>query len=167
MSNLNITTPLLLTKLSNNSLNQLDSIHHNGAEKTFTHNIDTYLKDSNAYTNIYFSRYFEWQGVCREHWFQRDITRDMLQKEGVLITKTAHNDYVNEAFPFQTVQCTLNSYMVKSCSFHLIFRFYIEEKLASAGYQQIVFANHQKKIIRFPEFIIRKVKQYEIPVNAL
>lgn len=167
MSSLNITSPLLHTKLANSHFSQIDAIQHNGAEKTFTHNIDTYLKDSNSYTNIYFSRYFEWQGVCREHWFQRDITRDMLQKEGVLITKTAHNDYISEAFPFQTVQCTLNSYMVKSCSFYLLFRFFIEGKLASAGYQQIVFANHDKKITRFPEFIIKKVKQYEIPTDAI
>jgi enediyne core biosynthesis thioesterase len=133
------------------------------APKTFQHNIETYLKDSNAYTNIYFSRYFEWQGVCREHWFQRLITRDMLQKEGVLITKTAHNDFVGETFPFQTVRCLLNSYNVKTCSFYLIFRFFIEKKIVSIGYQQIVFANHRKKITRFPELILKKIKQYEIP----
>lgn len=167
MSSLINTSALLHGKMINTNIQQTNAPKKNAAEKTFTHTIETYLKDSNAYTNIYFSRYFEWQGVCRERWFQKDITRDMLQNEGVLITKTAHNDYVSEAFPFQTVHCTLNSYMVKSCSFYLIFRFYIDGKLASSGYQQIVFANHQKKITRFPEFIIKKVKQYEIPVNAI
>lgn len=167
MSNQVNATPLLQSHLFSGDISSIDALPENWAKKTFTHTIDTFLKDSNSYTNIYFSRYFEWQGVCREHWFHKHITRDMLQKEGVLITKTAHNDYINEAFPFQTVKCHLNSYMVKKCSFYLIFRFYIEGKLVSMGYQQIVFADHSKKISRFPEFIIKKVKQYEIPEGAL
>lgn len=59
------------------------------ALKTFHHTIDIYLKDSNAYANTYFSRYFEWQGVCRERWFHRCISADMLQTTGVFITKCA------------------------------------------------------------------------------
>ena len=131
-------------------------------EKTFLYEFDTYLKDSNAYTNIYFSRYFEWQGICRERWFHRDITRDMLQSEGVLITKRAHNDYFRETFPFQTIHCSLNTYLVKQCSFYIIFNFSVEDELVSKGYQQIVFADHSKKIKKFPEFILKKVRQYEL-----
>lgn len=137
------------------------------AKKTFTHQINTYLKDSNAYTNIYFSRYFEWQGMCREHWFQRHITEDMLQGEGVLITKSAHNDYVQETFPFQTVTCSLNTFMVKQCSFFLVFRFHCEGQLVSTGYQQIVFADHNRRITRFPEAVLEKVREYEITADLM
>jgi hypothetical protein len=58
--------------------------------QTFRHTIEIFLKDSNAYTNTYFSRYFEWQGICRERWFFTSIQADMLQNEGVFITKRAH-----------------------------------------------------------------------------
>lgn len=167
MSNVANVANLLDSRLLNDAPQKQQDLPENWARKTFSHQIDTYLKDSNAYTNIYFSRYFEWQGVCREHWFQRHITRDMLQNEGVLITKTAHNDYISEAFPFQTVTCKMNSYRVKNCSFYLIFRFFIEGRLASMGYQQIVFADHNKRITRFPEFILKKVRQYEIPEEAI
>ncbi len=167
MSNLTTASTLLHSRLFSSEMPAPGNTPSHWAEKTFVHNIDTYLKDSNAYTNIYFSRYFEWQGVCREHWFQRHITRDMLQNEGVLITKAAHNDYIHEAFPFQTVTCMMNTYMVRKCSFYLIFRFFIEEKMVSMGYQQIVFANHNKSITRFPEFILKKVRQYELPENAI
>jgi hypothetical protein len=34
--------------------------------KTFVYDFSVYLKDSNAYGNNYFSKVFEWQGVCRE-----------------------------------------------------------------------------------------------------
>jgi len=132
-----------------------------GQTKTFRHNIDICLKDSNAYGNTYFSRYFEWQGVCREQWFFQCICEDMLQSLGVLITKCAHQDYAVETFPFQKVECLLNSFNVKHCSFGLLFRFYVGGKLVSRGYQQIVFANHDKKIIRFPEGMRERVKEYE------
>ncbi|BCG03135.1 hypothetical protein PPGU19_077030 (plasmid) [Paraburkholderia sp. PGU19] len=47
-------------------------------QKTFHHVIDIYLKDSNAFMNTYFARYFEWQGVCRERWFHECIHNNLL-----------------------------------------------------------------------------------------
>lgn len=130
-------------------------------KRTFRHSIDIYLKDSNAYTNTYFSRYFEWQGVCRERWFHEHISSDMLQKQGVFITKSAHQNYVRETFPFQKVDCQLHTFDVKQCSFYLLFQFFVAGHLVSNGYQQIVFADHNKKIIRLPEHILNKIRQYE------
>lgn len=147
-----------------NSLYQVNDPLDNFAPKTFTHTIHTYLKDSNANTNIYFSRYFEWQGVCREHWFQRHITPDMLQSEGILITKLAHNDYVHETFPFQSITCKLNTYNVKHCSTYLIFRFYVDDKLVSTGYQQLLLVGYDKRIKRFPELVVKRLRQYEMTI---
>jgi enediyne core biosynthesis thioesterase len=130
---------------------------------TFRHSIDIYLKDSNAYANTYFSRYFEWQGICRERWFHQCISADMLQTQGVFITKNAHQDYVHETFPFQTVECELNSQDVKQCSFNLIFSFFVAGNLVSKGSQQIVFASHNKRIQRLPGHILEKVRKYELP----
>ncbi len=73
--------------------------------RTFSHAMTIYLKDSNAYGNTYFARYFEWQGICRERWFFECIAPDMLQAEGVFITKHARQDYVHETFPFQEISC--------------------------------------------------------------
>lgn len=134
---------------------------------TFRHSIDIYLKDSNAYTNTYFARYFEWQGVCRERWFHQCIQADMLQKQGVFITKRAHQEYMHETFPFQTVQCKLNSYEVKQCSFYLLFEFAVDDTVVSTGYQQIVFASHDKRIQRLPEHVLAKVREYELPTAKL
>lgn len=131
--------------------------------KTFHHYIDICLKDSNAYGNTYFSRYFEWQGVCREQWFHQCISSDMLQTQGVFITKCAHQDYVQETFPFQQVECLVSVYNIKHCSFNLRFRFLVGGKLVSSGYQQIVFAGHDKKIIGLPKNVIDKVREYEEP----
>ncbi len=132
------------------------------ADLTFHHQLTIYLKDSNAYGNTYFARYFEWQGICREKWFFECISRDMLQKEGVFITKHAEQDYLQETFPFLDVHCEVNTFDVKRCSFWLEFRFYSEGRQISVGRQQIVFANHQKQITALPEIVIKRIKRYEM-----
>lgn len=109
-----------------------------GLNKTFKHTIDIYLKDSNAYANTYFARYFEWQGICRERWFFQCISQDMLQTQGVFVTKRAHPEYVQETFPFQSVECRLNTFDVKQCSFYLLFEFLVAGDIVPSGYQQIV-----------------------------
>lgn len=129
--------------------------------RTFSHSLTIYLKDSNAYGNTYFARYFEWQGVCRERWFYECIAPDMLQAEGVFITKHAQQDYVHETFPFQEITCELNAYDIRKCSFWLEFRFYTGSELVSVGRQQIVFANHAKVISALPSHVIAKIRQFD------
>ena len=128
---------------------------------TFRHALTIYLKDSNAYGNTYFARYFEWQGTCRERWFYECVAADMLQAEGVFITKHAEQDYVHETFPFQEVLCEMNTYDVKRCSFWLEFRFYSGGKLVSKGRQQIVFADHAKHITALPERVLEKIRHFQ------
>jgi acyl-CoA thioesterase FadM len=135
--------------------------------KTYHHSIDVYLKDSNATGNIYFARYFEWQGICRERWFFECVAADMLQDLGVFITKEAQQNYVHETFAFQTVKCEVNTFAIKQCSFSLLFRFYVNGTLVSTGYQQIVFANKQKKIARLPDDVLDKIRAYQASEEQL
>jgi acyl-CoA thioesterase FadM len=135
--------------------------------RTFRHAFDIYLKDSNAYANTYFSRYFEWQGVCRERWFHQCISADMLQSQGVFITKRAHTEYLQETYPFQSVECELNTWDVRQCSFYLLFRFSVAATLVASGFQQIVFARHDKRIQRLPSDILERVREYEAQAGDL
>jgi enediyne biosynthesis thioesterase len=135
--------------------------------KTFKHSFDVYLKDSNATGNIYFARYFEWQGICREKWFFECISADMLQHLGAFITKEAQQNYIHETFAFQKIECEINTFAIKQCSFSLLFRFFVEGQLVSTGYQQIVFANLSKKITRLPADIIDKIRLYEASTEQL
>ena len=136
------------------------------AGRTYRHTIDIYLKDSNAYANTYFSRYFEWQGICRERWFHDCIASDMLQARGVFITKRAHTEYLHETFPFQRVSCELNTHDVKHCSFYLLFRFMVEGTLVASGYQQVAFARHDKRLQRLPDDILDRMRDYALPASA-
>ncbi|WP_144153119.1 acyl-CoA thioesterase [Paraburkholderia sp. BCC1885] len=131
-------------------------------KKTFHHAIDVYLKDSNAFMNTYFARYFEWQGVCRERWFHDCVHNNLLAAGGMFVTKRAHQEYVHETFPFQRVDCYLNTFQVRQCSAYLLFRFCVDGNPVSMGYQQILFTDTNRRIQRFPAGIIERVKEYEL-----
>lgn len=128
------------------------------------HELTPYLKDSNAYGNIYFARYFEWQGMCREKWFSECICPNMFELKGALVTRSAYNDYVDAVMPFQTVRCELSTRRIKPTSFELVFHFYDAKtnKLLSRGGQRIAMVEPGgKKLLKFPEEILNKVRYYE------
>lgn len=136
-------------------------IKHENVNKTFTLDFFASLKQSNATQNIYFSNYIEWQGAVREKWFYECISRDMLQSEGVFVTKMVEQEYFLEGYPFQTIRCDLNVIDIQRCSFRLIFRFYIEDKLVGIGKQKIAFLNHEKRLTRLPLVARNRMKGYE------
>ena len=131
-------------------------------KKTYQYELTPFLKDSNAYGNIYFARYFEWQGICREMWFTECIYPDMLQMDGAFLTRTANNHYMQEVLPFQQIQCALNVQNLKRTSFDLIFKFYNQKaELVSSGYQTVVYTDSLTgRIKKIPEDVMVKVKAY-------
>jgi len=50
---------------------------------SYQYEFTPYLKESNAYGNIYFTHHFEWQGICRERWFSNCVIKDMFSMDGV------------------------------------------------------------------------------------
>jgi acyl-CoA thioesterase FadM len=132
-------------------------------KKTFVYDFVSYLKDSNAYGNNYFAKYFEWQGVCREAWFYNCIAQDFLQSTGSFLTKSAHSTYKKETFPFQKIRCFVNVRELKYASFYLDFCFcdFQDESIVFAdGYQHIVFVNKNHKPTKLPLFALEKITQY-------
>ncbi|MES2771658.1 MAG: thioesterase family protein [Pseudomonadota bacterium] len=128
-------------------------------KRVFSYSFDVYLKDSNAYGNVYFARYFEWQGMCRERWFHRCIAEDMLQSQGELLTKSASQEYFHGTYPFQSVSCYLTTFGVRRCALSLQFDFFAAGELVSTGLQEVVFSK-DKKIIPFPDALVCKVKTH-------
>ncbi len=139
-------------------------INENG-KKTFFYDFVTYLKDSNAYGNNYFARYFEWQGVGRECWFYNCVAQDFLFPIGVFITKSAHCEYKKQTFPFQNIRCLINVRDLKNASFYLDFTFCHsedEKNIFAQGYQHLVFGNKNNKPTKLPENILEIIREYEL-----
>jgi len=123
--------------------------------------IEPTLKDSNAYGNIYFSRYFEWQGVVREKWFSECIFENMFALEGSLITKTAHSEYLEEVFPFQKLNAFLYVKNLKFTSFQIVISFTaLSGEVVARGYQDIVFADKNRKIAKIPLAVKEEISKY-------
>ncbi len=53
-----------MQKISNTKAINADTIPFDllSSSNTFKYELELYLKDSNAYGNIYFAKHFEWQG---------------------------------------------------------------------------------------------------------
>ena len=140
---------------------RMELIEGRPERKTYSNEFFASLKQSNATQNIYFSNYIEWQGAVRERWFFENISSDMLQQQGVFVTKRVEHNYLREGFPFQTVRCDLNVRDIQKCSFTLVFKFYIGAELIGEGKQKIAFLDHQKKLARLPKTALDKIRLFE------
>jgi hypothetical protein len=74
---------------------------------------------------------------------------------------------VQETFPFQRVDCYLNTVKIRQCSAYLLFRFYVGGQPVSMGYQQVLFAGPDKRIRRFPAGVIERISEYELKEELL
>jgi acyl-CoA thioesterase FadM len=137
-----------------------------GDQQTFELPIDVYLKDVCPYQNTYFSRYLEWQGMCRERFLAEKLLAGSTFN-GIFLTKCCHQEYIDETYAFQRVRVLLNTFQVKQCSSFLLFRFVVDEKLISVGYQQIVCAGFDRQIQRLPAEIVEQAKKFEISLDEM
>jgi enediyne biosynthesis thioesterase len=145
--------------ISNPELGKKIEVGH----KTFTCLIEVYLKASNAYGNVYFSNYFDWQGTCREKWFKECLFPNMLAFQGLFITKNASIEFIQEVRPFETITATLNTRNIRNSSVELLINYYSSENnLLAKGSQLIVFADLQKRISRFPLYLSEKLREFQI-----
>jgi enediyne biosynthesis thioesterase len=49
--------------------------------------------------NVYFSRYLEWQGICREHFLAehaRDVVEDLMRKKLAFFTRACSCEYLGD-----------------------------------------------------------------------
>lgn len=150
------------TYTTNPEIIRMEIVKSQPVKQTYSREFFASLKQSNATQNIYFSNYIEWQGAVRERWFFEKISADMLQNEGVFVTKRVEHNYFREGFPFQTVKCDLNVKDIQKCSFTLVFRFYIDDELVGEGKQRIAFLNHEKKPSKLPDSVLEKIRAFEL-----
>ncbi len=132
--------------------------------KEFVFEKTVYLSDTNAFGNAYFSKYFEWQGMAREAFFRKIMPNpNFLMESGInLITKKAAIDYKHEVFLYDDIEIGLKVGAVKQASSDLIFS-YMKKKdglVIAMGYQTVVFADKNGKMIKIPAEIIKNAVPY-------
>jgi enediyne biosynthesis thioesterase len=117
--------------------------------KTYRYDFQVFLKDTNAVGNVYFARFFEWQGMVREAWFNETVSVNMFELPGVLLTKHAENQFIKPVYSFEKISCFLNTANICRASCDLIFVFKCQNAIVAKGQQNIIYSV-QNKITRFP-----------------
>jgi len=132
--------------------------------KTYTTNIETFLKEINMFGTIYFTHHFEWQSICREKFWFECIDNESQKSNLILITKEAYINYIGQTYPLQKITAYLNTFKIKnaSASILLTFKDTITKKIVSQGFQTIAFSDLAKQIIKIPEKIKERLYKYSI-----
>ena len=124
------------------------------SDRTFDFYKRAYLKDTNAEGNVYFARYFEWQGEAREDFFRQAVPEHMaiLQTGTKLITVHSWLKYEHEVYLFDEIIIQIRTVSLKKLSMELSFTYINKNtgKILAIGGQKLAFANSTGKLIPTP-----------------
>lgn len=126
-------------------------------EKVFVFHKRVFLKDTNAEGNVYFSRYFEWQGEAREDFLRQAVPDHMqiLQSGTKLITVHSWLKYEHESYLFDEIFIKIQTISLKKMSMELGFTYLNKSsgKTIAIGGQKLAFADREGKLIVIPPSI--------------
>lgn len=131
-------------------------------KKKFIFKKTVYLSDTNAEGNVYFSRYFEWQGQAREE-FYKQIDPNFLTSGVKLITVEAKTKYLHEAVLFDEleIEITINKIRQSSIEMLFIYRNKKTGKIIATGSQVIAYASQKDNKLRpIPDEIKQKLEEF-------
>ncbi|MFW6129835.1 MAG: thioesterase family protein [Atribacterota bacterium] len=132
-------------------------------KKAFSFEKTIYLGDTNAEGNVYFAKYFEWQGQAREEFFRKNFPLEIWQSGLKLITLNSSCDFKQEAFLFDEIFIDVKIDDIKEKELKMAF-IYINKntrKIIAIGRQNIAFSDLSGNIIPVPDEIKSNVKSFQ------
>ena len=126
---------------------------------SFNYEFIVTLKDVNMYGTAYFSRYFEWQGICRELYFMTLNNYQEVLKGVILVTKYAWNDYRKPVYAFDQILIKVQIRNIKKSSYEVIFTLINKKtsEIVSVGGETIVYMDNKGHILRIPEAVNKEI----------
>jgi acyl-CoA thioesterase FadM len=138
------------------------------SNKEFIFELTVYLKDTNIFGNVYFSRYFEWQGMAREAYFQTIKDHRRLLFSGMkLITRKASIVYENECTAFDDIVIKIQNRDIKRYSFIMVFTFFDKktDRVIARGEQMLGFADPSGNLIMVPKEILDVINKQKVSLK--
>lgn len=129
--------------------------------KTFVFERTAFLPDTNAEGNVYFSRFFDWQGEAREAYLKQGISpeeyRALLVSKTMMVTMNAAMEYLKMLRLFDTIYVRMTTRNIRRASLELAFAFFNGRtgELVGRGSQQLTFQDRKGRIIPVPPPIRR------------
>lgn len=137
--------------------------------KPFIFNKTVYLPDTNAEGNVYFSRYFDWQGQTREAYLKAGITKEeyfgMIKARVRLVTVKASMEFYRMAWLFDEITVKMTTRNIRHASLEMVFLFVNQatNEILGQGVQQLAFQDRKGRLIAIPSFIRRIATAIEAP----
>lgn len=98
--------------------------------------------DTNVVGNVYFSRYVEWQGRCRELFLfehAAEVAREVEAGRLALVTVACQVDYVEECYAMDELVIELTAKSVTASRVGMAFRYLRGEVEVARGSQTVAF----------------------------
>lgn len=134
-------------------------------EKEFIFEKTVYLTDTNLYGNVYFARYFDWQGMTREAFFKKLITdhKKFMQSGIKLITIQAAIRYHREVTLFDEIIIKVKPENIKVATVDLTFTYSNKQtnELIAEGKQKIGFVDSAGKVIPIPKELLENWRNFK------
>ena len=122
------------------------------------------FQDTNLVGNVYFSKYFDWQGKCREALLLQhypEIVEDLREGFG-MATEFAHMEYHREAFLNDEI--LIRMYVPELSRNRIAFAFKFlrasDEVLLAEGRQAVIWVNRQHRPSLMPERLYTLIADY-------
>ncbi len=129
--------------------------------KAFVFERTAFLPDTNAEGNVYFSRFFDWQGETREAYLGKGISpeeyRALLVSKTMMVTMNATMEYLKMLRLFDTIYVRMTTRNIRGASLELAFAFFNgrTSELVGRGSQRLTFQDRKGRIIPVPPPIRR------------
>lgn len=134
--------------------------------REFVFPLTVYLSDTNAVGNVYFAKYFEWQGKTREDWFNWVMGDDFetFMRTYKMITVEASHKYKQECLTFDKVEIGFKVEFTKMCVLTTFnFRFKNTKNIIGIGHQKIAFKDFSTdKLVEVPSVLRERAKKLGI-----
>lgn len=148
----------------NTTLKSLIEAKFNPTHRQFAFHKRVVLKDTNVEGNVYFARFFEWQGESREEFFRQNVPdhAQLLQSGTRLITVNAWIAFQRSAYLFDELLIDVKTAQLKNLSLELIFTFIHKAtgEILAYGGQKLAFSDPKETIIPVPPSIRENARYF-------
>ena len=136
------------------------------SKRKFSFLLRVYLSDTNAQGNVYFARFFDWQGRAREEFLRAAVPgHQALFLAGLrLLTSEASAEYKGEARLYDEIEVAIHVPWIKRASFQLGFTFIHTKtgEILDVGRQVIACSNSGGKLVAIPQ----EIKNALLPLKS-
>lgn len=145
---------------------QIQALEHFGKERVFRTEVMVTLKDTNAFGNVYFSNYIQYQGEVREKFLLSSVPglHEMMTATSIrLVTIETYNKFINNSYFGDTllVELTTSEINGASCRLNITFKNKETGELVGQGYQRVCIVGATGRVMRIPANLLDILDFYQ------